>query len=222
MPAVTSFSGFLVELMRLIDGDEGSPTDLPIATLQQIIALGERRIYKEVRSRYNEKDFADAIIDEVATPVVVTGNLAPIPDDFESASVVHFGGMPLKPVSENFLLEFNDAGNTGDALYFAEAGANFTFAPEVADTTALQGRYFCRLPGLDAATTPTNALFLAEYDLFVYASLVEGAPIFKKYAEVPLWEAKYQVVKNRVNKRRESAAYSAGRMQMRPSTRLMR
>jgi hypothetical protein len=219
---ITSFSGFLVELMRLIDGDEGSPTDLPQATLQQIIDLGERRIYKEVRSRYNEKSFALGLTGGVVTPVAVTDNLAPLPDDYQAASVVHFGGAPLNPVPENFILEYNRSAATGDCLHYAEAGNNLTFAPTVADATLVQGRYFCSLPALDASTLPTNALFLAEYELFVYGCLVEGAPIFNKFAQVPLWEQKYKQALDRVNRRRMMAAYSSGRMMLRPSTRLMR
>lgn len=219
---MASYSEFLVDLTRLLTGDEGTPTDLPLNTLKQIIGLAEARIYSDVRSRHNEKDFADALIAGVATPVVVTDNLAPVPDDYESASTAHFGGLPLLPKPEAFVLEYNAAGNTGQERYFAEAGPNFTFAPAVADATELQGRYFCRLPALTAATAPTNALFANERDVFMYACLAEGGPIFRKFAELPVWEAKYHAAKDRANKRRESAAYSAGRMRVQPSTRLMR
>jgi hypothetical protein len=216
-----TYAGFLVELMRLIDGDEASPTDLPLGTLAQIIELAERRIYKDVRSRYNEKSFADALTGGVVVPTVVTNNLAPLPDDFESASLVHFGAAPLNPVSEEFIIEYNLQDSSGDCLHFAEASNNFTFAPAVADATLVQGRYFARLPAIDATTILTNALFINEHDLFVYGCLIEAAPIFKKFAELPVWEKKYQDVKDRVNARRAGAAYSAGRMRLQPSTRLM-
>lgn len=217
-----SFAQFLIELIRLLEGDESSPTDLPVATLQQIISLAEKRIYREVRSRYNLKSFAAAIVEGVATPLAVTNNLAPIPDDLESTDVMHFGKRALLPVPDDWLREYNQGDPTGDCIYFAEVGASFTFAPSVADDTLVEGSYFCRLPALDAATVLTNTLFINEYDLFIYASLAEGAPIFKKFADVPMWEAKYAAVRDRVNRRASNAAYSAGRIQMRPSTRLMR
>ncbi len=217
-----SFNGFLVELMRLIDGDEGSPTDMPLGTLQQIIELGERRIYKDVRSRYNQKPFSAALIAGVTAPVVVTNNLAPIPDDYESAGVVHLGRYPLLPVAEEVLLDMNVDGSTGQAIYFATTGANFTFSPSVADATALQGTYYCRLPALTTATAPTNLLLENEKDVFTYGVLVEAAPIFSKFKEIPLWEQKYQMAVERANARNAHAAYSAGRMRVRPSTRLMR
>lgn len=217
-----SFSEFLIELMRLLDGDEASPTDLPLGTLYQIIRLGERRIYGDVRTRYNEKSFADALTNEVVTPTEVTGNLAPLPDDFESASVVHFGRAVLQPVAEDWLTDYNLVNTAGEALYFAQVGGSLTFGSPVADEALVQGRYYCRLPGLEAATTAGNALFQAEPDLFIYGALAEGAPVFKKFNEIAVWEAKYRMVVDRVNKRHESAAYSAGRMRVRPSTRLMR
>ena len=210
-----TYSEFLVELVRLIDGDESSPTDLPVGTLRQIIELGERRIYSDVRSRYNVKAWSDE-------SVVVTSNLASLPADFESVDIIHFGKWPLKPIPEDVAVERLYGENAGDSIYFAQAGSDLTFFPAAEDATALQGRYFCRLPGLDAATAPTNALFDAERDLFTYAALIEAVPIFKKFNELGIWEGKYRSAVDRVNKRHAMAAYSAGRMQVRPSTRLMR
>jgi hypothetical protein len=217
-----SFSAFLVEVMRLLDGDEGSPTDLPLATLQQIIELGERRIYKDVRSRYNLKSFGAALISGTTAPVVVTNNLAPIPDDFESCSVAHFGNQPLQPVAQETLLDMNVGGTAGEAIYFATMGAHFAFSPAVADATELQGTYYCRLPALDSTTAPTNLVLENEKAVFIYGVLVEGAPIFRKFNELPLWEKKYSDAVSQANSRNEKAAYSAGRMRVRPSTRLMR
>lgn len=217
---MTAFNTFLVDLYRLIDGDENAPTDpqaLPLATLYQVIELAERRIYREARTRFNEKAFS-----AYTTPVEVTGNLAPIPADFEAASVVHFGRGALKPVPEEALMEMNLVNTAGDAKYFAKAGGDLTFSPPVADETLVQGRYYCRLPALTTATAAANELFQNEYDLFIHACLLEAAPIFKKFAQMPVWQVKYDQVLNDVNKRHESAAYSAGRMQTRPSTKLMR
>jgi len=214
---MTSYSAFLVELTRLLTGDELSPTDLPIATLQQIVGLAENRIARDVRSVYNEQAFSAA-----AVPPVVTNNLAPLPADFQASSIVHLGKFALLPKPEAFVIEFNQCRQTGDTLYFAVAGNNFTFAPPASDTTELQGRYYFRQPPLDSVTAPTNSLFNNEYDIYLYASLAEGAPIFNKLAELPAWEAKYGLVLSQVNQRFQNAAFSAGRARVSPSTRLMR
>lgn len=213
-PRVNSYSGLLTELTRLIDGEDTSVSDIAADTLRQIVNLGERKIYREVRSRHNEKTFEG---------VIVSSNLAPIPEDFESCSIVHFGGLPLKPVSEEALRAYLDTNPTGDAVMFCEAGANFLFGPSVTDGTELQGRYYARLADLSESTLPSNQLFRNEYDLFVYAALSEAAGLFGREtdAKVPMWEAKYRDLVARINRNKQRAAYSAGRMQRSTSTTLM-
>ena len=210
--SITTYSGLLDELMRLIDGDDVSTSSIPVATLTQIIALAERRIYREIKSGLNEK----------AWGLTVTANAVTLPADFQSSSVVHFGKRPLEPVSEEFLLEQNYPAQTGDARYFAQAGNTLMFSPTVANGTALQGRYYYSLPALDATTLPSNALFLANDDLFIYAALTESAPFFEQDKRIPLWNAKYTSIRDSINANHQRAAYSAGRIKVRPSTRLMR
>lgn len=203
----TTYSGFLVDLNRLIDGDDVSVSDIPVATLQAIASLGERRIYREVRSRYNE----------VAYAVSVASNAAVIPADFEANSMMHFGKGPLTPISEELCRQYIWDQTKFSVQYFAEAGSSFIFAPVIADATAVQGRYYARLPNLDATTLPTNALYAANPDLFLYAALCESAPFFGQDARMPLWNAKYTSIKDAINEEKQRAAYSTGRMQMRPS-----
>ena len=217
-----TWAEFLLMLMRLIDGDENTPTDLPIGTLTHIIRLGEQRIYNNARGRGNEKSFASAIVAGVTAPLVVTGNLAPIPDDFEAVRVIHFGRLPLMPLAEEALMERNYPARAGDCTHFAQAGRNFTFSAPVANATAVQGRYFCRLPPLTEASIAGNALFADSFELFVYAALVEGAPIFNKAKDLTLWTAKYAQALAQVNTAHAMAAYSGGRIRRSTSTRVIR
>ena len=210
--AITSYTGLLTELMRLIDGDDVSASSIPASTLTTIIGLAERRIYRKLLSQYNEK----------AWGLTVTGNAVTLPADFQQPSIVHFGKKPLEPVAEAYLLERNAASPAGTPLFFAQAGNALVFSPVVADGTALQGRYYYSLPALDAVTLPSNALFLANQDLFLYAALCESAPFFAQDARVPLWNAKYTEILDDINEHHQRAAYSAGRIKVRPSTRLMR
>lgn len=202
---ITSYAGLLTRLTQLIDGDDTSISSISTETLAHIVNMGERRLYREVRSRHNEKDLS----------VTVTSNLAVIPTDFESASVVHFGGAPLQPVSEDWLREYNLRGGT-QVLYFAEAGSSFFFGCAVDDGNVMQGRYYARLPDLASDTLPANALFAAEPDLFIYAALAESGGLFghENDSRIPLWEQKYQLARDRVNLAKGRAAYSGGRLQM--------
>lgn len=207
---VASFSDLLVQVTRLMDGENVSVTELSYATLRQVIGQAERRIYRDVRSRHNEKAFAS---------VTVSGNLAALPDDFEACSVVHFGAKPLQPVPEEWLLTYLDNGASGDCMYFCEAGDSLQFGPAVADGTSLQGRYFYRYPALSPTTFDANALMANEPDLFIHACLAEGVAFFSK--DPTYWEAKYESTKDRINADKNRTAYSAGRIRVRPSTQLM-
>lgn len=202
-----SFSGFLVNLNRLIDGENVSVSEIPQASLEAIVRLGERRIYREVRSRHNEVAYSGS----------VTSNSALIPADFESNSVLHFGQGPLIPLSEEQILQMLWDGGRHCIQYYAEAGSSFIFAPTIDDGAALQGRYYARLADLSEDTITDNALYQAEPDLFVYACLCESAPFFGQDKRMPLWESKYQAIKDDLNHAKNRAAFSGGRMQMRQS-----
>jgi hypothetical protein len=210
--SISTYPQFLEELNRLLTNEEEAYEQIPSRTLEQIINLGQKRLYRDVRTRYNNKAFS----------VTVTGNLAAIPSDFRSADVLHFGREALVPATEDELRLLNLAGGGGDTCRFAQAGGSFTFWPAVADGTALQGRYFYALADLSIATLPSNALFAAADDLFMFACLAEAAPLFQDDQRIPLWNAKYLAIKDRLNTDHERAAYSAGRARISPSTRVKR
>ena len=205
-----SYTDFLEQISRLLDGDDVSVSDVPVASLQNIIGLAERRVYREVRSRHNEKAFSG---------VTATSNLAPIPADYQSASVVHFGDTPMIPASEEYIRAYLACGASGAARYFADAGGSFIFGPAVSDGTAVQGRYFYRHPDMTAANFSSNALIANEPDVVLYACLAEGAPLYG--LDPARWEAKYLDTVARINTERERGAYSAGGVRVRSSTRLM-
>ena len=210
--SIASYSDLLVSLHRLMYGDDVSASQTPVATLQAVINLGERRIYREIRTRYNEKAWTGT----------VSGNLYALPSDFIAPSVVHFGKKPLKPVSEEALIEHLDGSPSGDARYFCQAGANLRFSPAVADGTTLQGRYFYAWPDLTSANLASNTLFAAADDLFLYAALSKSAPYFGQDARIPLWESEYTRIRDELNTLHERAAYSAGRIKRRPAASVMR
>lgn len=211
--SIASFNDYQVQITRLLDGEDVSVSNVTTDTLLQIINLAERRIYRDVRSRFNEKAFS---------AVTTTDSLAAIPSDFEAASVLHFGKKALEPVSEGWMMEYNECEPTGDCLYFCEAGTSFMFAPAVADGTALEGRYFYRLPDLDGTTFAANTFIAREPDLFIYAALVEAVPFFpRSAAHAAAWMERYTAIKDRLNSDRKRASSEGGRIRRRPSTRLM-
>ena len=210
---ITSFGDLLTEIVRILDGDETNITDIPVASLTRFLRMAEKRIYRDVRSRWNEKAFS---------AVTSSSNLATIPTDFRAASLVHVGGAPLEPVAEQWLREYLDSNPTGECKFFAEAGASFVFGPALTDGTAIQGRYFCELAAISDANIATHTLFQEADDLFIFATLAECAIYFNKADMLEAWNGKYLSILAALNGMSSRAAFSAGRMQRKHSSALMR
>ena len=210
---IASYADYLVQVMRLIDGDDVSVSEIATATMGQIIGLACARVYRHTRSRYNEKAFSG---------VLTSSNEAPLPADFEAISVVHFGRKALRPASEEWLLDYLDCNPTGDAEFFCSAGTALKFGPAVADATAVQGRYFYRAPELTPANFSANTLIAREPDLFIYAALVEAIPFFEKANDQgQMFLAKFTQIVDAVNLETSRTATNAGRLTRTNSTRLV-
>lgn len=202
-----SIAALYVAITRLLDGEDPTPSDLSTASLDQLLTTAQQRIYREVRSRWNEVDFGGVTI--------VTGNLAALPADFEDASIVHFGRQTLIPVSEEVIRDYWADSSSSGGVYFARAGNALTFYPAASDATVVQGRYFARLPLLTDTTMAANALYQNADDLFIYGCLVESAQFFGEKDAMPAWESKYESIVSSINNSTHRAAYSAGRLQQR-------
>ena len=210
---IASYPQLLTDITRLIDGEDVSITQVAPATMAQIVNLAERRVYRDVRSRWNEKAFSG---------VTVTSNLATLPADFESVSVIHFGKKALEPTSEEWLREYLQNGASGECRWFAPAGGSLMFGPTVADSTAVQGRYFYRWPDLTQDNFSSNLLIANEPDVFLFACLVEAVPFFSMAPGQPeTWAAKYAATVEAINQARTRVAANAGRIRRQPSTKLM-
>lgn len=206
----TTVSALYVAITRLLDGEDPTISDLSVESLDQLLTVAQQRINREVRSRWNEVDFAGA--------VVVMNNLAPLPDDYEAASIVHFGRQAVIPVSETVIRDYwadNGASANGTDLYFARAGNSLTFYPAQANAAVVQGRYFARLPFLTDDNMADNALYQNADDVYIYACLVESADFFGESPKMAAWESKYESIVASLNNSTHRAAYSAGRLQQR-------
>lgn len=206
---ISTMSALLVEITRLLDGDDPTIADISVETLSRLLIVAQRRIYRDVRSRWNEFAF---------TNITVADNLAALPDDYESPSIVHFGRQALIPVSETVLRDYwadSGASANGTDLYFARAGNALTFYPAQSDDAVLQGRYYARLADLTDANIGTNPLFQNADDLFVYAALVESADFFNESPKMAAWESKYESIVASLNTSSSRVAYGVGRLQQR-------
>lgn len=209
---IATLASLYTEITRLLDGEDVTVSELSTDSLSRLLVVAQKRIYRDVRCRFNEKDF---------DTVTVTSNLAPLPSDYKSLSIAHFGSQSLIPVPEEVIRDYQ-SGTAGTEKYIAHAGANFTFWPAVADATELQGRYYFAWPDLSDSGTniADNLLFQEADDLFIYAALVECAPFFGEMQKMPVWEQKYASIVGDLNRESRRVTYSGGRLQRRPSARI--
>jgi hypothetical protein len=211
--SIASYSDLMTQLGRMVTFESENPGDASVGVLSTLLGIAENRIYRDVRTSYNMTAFG--------VSDTVTGNAYTLPAALKAVDSISFGKLPLEPVAPEFIQQQLQYGNTGDCKYFANQANKLIFAPAVTDGTQLQGYYFARLPALDATTLPTNALFNAANDLFLYAVMVEAAPMYGFQDQMDLWNARYQSVVQALNEEQAMTSYTAGRIKRRASTTLM-
>lgn len=212
--AITSYADLLTHLGRMVTFEAENPGDASVGVLQTLLGIAETRIYREIRTSFNMKAFG--------VSDTVLNNALALPSDFKAVANLNFGKLPLEPVSPEFLQQYLQARPTGETKYFANIANTLVFGPAQGDGVQAKGYYYCTLPALSDATFASNALFGAASDLFLFAVMVEAAPMYGFQDQLQLWDGKYQMIRDRLNREQAVNAYSAGRMKVRPSTTLMR
>lgn len=164
-------------------------TDLD-SYLDDIITLGEKRIYRELRVRAME----------ASLNVTLSSGQAAIPSDFVEMKYAYIDGSPVQ------YLQMREAGwiienypirsATSKPKFFAQDGSYFIFGPFPDADSTLKGTYFKRLDPLSSAT---NTLFTNNPDLYLMAALAESA-VFLGFEDnrVARWETKYQDIQARI------------------------
>jgi hypothetical protein len=209
---IGAYSALLERVQLLLDGEGATAGSGAIdsATLDAVVNMAENRIYRDVRSRYNQKDF---------TALTTTSNAITIPTDLIAVTKIWITGEPLEATTEEFVRKFNANGSTGNVQFYAQAGSKIIFAPTVADGTTINGRYWAKLPELK--TNFSNAMFQAYEDLFVYACLLEGEQ-FWPLANTPKWAQFYIDIKESIISDEKNAIYSGSTIKRKPSVGLYR
>lgn len=158
--------------------------------IDDIITLGEKRIYRELRVRAME----------ASLNVTLSSGQAAIPSDFVEIKYAYIDGSPVQYLQmreAGWILEnYPIRSATSKPKFFAQDGSYFIFGPFPDADSTLKGTYFKRLDPLSSAT---NTLFTNNPDLYLMAALAESA-VFLGFedARVARWEAKYQDIQARI------------------------
>jgi hypothetical protein len=180
----SSYPAFRTAVQQLIDGDDASTSSLSVSILDLIVSLGERRVYRDVRSSTQD----------VALTLTVTGNSAPLPIDLiELRSVFFPTGITLDYMPyEQFQMNVQRQGQTArKPNNYSYEGENLVFWPVQPDGTVINGRYIKRFCSIVTEGLVGNAFFQRFPDLWLYACLLEAAPYVGEIARMPEWEKRY-------------------------------
>ncbi len=184
-----SYVDFRTKVQVMLDGDDISTSDLSTQVLDLIIAAGEQRIYRDVRSSTQDSPYS----------LTIASNAATLPVDY-----LELRGAPYVPTFRTTeympweqITNLIQSGNTrANPLYYSFQGDAMIFAPVLADGVVVSGQYYKRFPDL---STGLNALFNRHADLFLYASLAESGPFIGEMERLPVWEQKYAGLVQGVN-----------------------
>ena len=155
-----------------------------------IVDMGEKRIFREVRTSHMETALSSAI----------SSGVIAVPSDYVEMRHAYVDGSPaqaIEMVPASFIYQrYPTGGDTGKPLYMARDGANFIFGPYPDSGYPIKGSYYKRL---DSVRSSTTAFFVANTDLYIYAGLLETEAFIGGDPRIPLWESKYRMIKELIN-----------------------
>ena len=151
------------------------------AIVPDLIVLGEKRIFRKVRCRVMETSLSDTI---------ASGVIA-VPSDYLELKYSYINTTPVsnltKASASQIYEEFPLRSSDKKPVKIAREGSNFIFGPYPDSTYQVKGIYYAKPTSI---VSSANALFLANPDLYLFASLCEAAPYIKDDPRLAIWEAK--------------------------------
>ena len=169
--------------------------------IPEFIADAESRIYTEMRTQAMETAYSATMVNGEAT----------LPAGLIEWQWLYIDSDPKRRLEKKDMewILRNFPTSVGKPYYFARNGDSLTFGPTPDADYALVGSYYKRLAALSDSNT-TNWLTDDYPELIRFAALCEATPYLQEDQRIPVWEAKYQQVKQRIERleRREKTAGS--------------
>lgn len=152
--------------------------------IPDFIALGEARIYRELRIRAME----------VALSQAIASGVVAIPGAYVELKHAYIDGSPVQILTrkdatwiyENYPTRSAD----GKPKFIASDAGNFIFGPFPDSTYTVKGTYYQRLTALSDSNT-TNWFTTNAPGILLFAALSEAEPFLKNDPRIELWNAKY-------------------------------
>lgn len=156
------------------------------SVVPDLITLGEKRIFREVRVR---------VMESALNGTIASGVLA-VPADYLELKSAYIDYTPVQQLQRAtpsaIYNEYPLRVSTSKPRLIAREGDNFIFGPYPDGDYTVKGIYYAQPTTI---TSSDNALFVANPDLYLFAALAEAAPYIGNDSRVGLWEQKYMSVK---------------------------
>lgn len=175
--------------------------------IPDFIALGEARIYRELRIRAMET----ALSSTIASGVIA------VPSDYVEMKYCYVDGSPsqhlLRKTAQWILEKYPTRSSDGKPKYFAQDAGNFIFGPYPDDAYTIKGTYYKRLTALSDSNT-TNWFTTNAPGILLFAALLEAEAFMKNDPRIELWDAKYEEEKATIMREENAEQFSGSPLYM--------
>ena len=172
--------------------------------IDDLVTLGEKRIYRKLRVRAME---------EALNSTIASGVIA-VPADYVSIKHAYVDGTPVQGLqrksAEWIYANYPTRSADGKPKFIARESTNFIFGPYPDSGYTVKGIYYKRLSALSGAT---NDIFTNHPDLYLFAALAETA-IFIDDKRTELWVARFNDIFNQVQGEEDEEGASGGPLTM--------
>jgi len=178
------------------------------AIIPDLILIGEKRIFRIVRSRVMEATFSGTIANGVIA----------VPNDYLALKFAYINSNPTSNLSgttaSQIYAKFPNRVAQGKPTLIGREGSNFIFGPYPDSAYAVLGTYYAKLTSIQ---TSANALYVANPDLYLMAALCEAAPYIKDDPRIPMWDAKFAAIVKDIENETAGEEGSSGGIAVKPA-----
>lgn len=175
--------------------------------IPDLIALGEARVYRELRIRAMET----ALNSTIASGVIA------VPATYVEMKNCYVDGSPVQHLTrktsawiyENYPTRSAD----GKPKFFAQDAGNFIFGPYPDSAYTIKGTYYARFTALSDSNT-TNWFTTNAPGILLFASLLEAEAFMKNDPRIELWDAKYEEEKAIIMREENAEQFSGSPLSM--------
>lgn len=175
--------------------------------IPDLIALGEARVYRELRIRTME----------TALNLPIASGVIAIPSAYVELKHAYVDGSPVQILTrksaawihENYPTRSSD----GKPKFIASDSGNFIFGPYPDSTYTVKGTYYQRLTALSDSNT-TNWFTTNAPGILLFAALSETEAFVKNDPRIELWQAKYELEKDGIEREDRNEQFSGSPLTM--------